>query len=91
MAAARLHDLYHSHASHAVVNGEILHVAGLLFGDRRVFMTNRYVHLDEATLSQDAERVAQAVERPLRRCFRRKRKVFAGPMNSLRVSALFGH
>ena len=57
MADARLHDLRHAHTSHAVMNGERLHVAGRLLGHRRASMTNRNVHLDDATLSQAAERV----------------------------------
>ena len=62
VADARLHDLRHAHASHAVMNGESLHVAGRLLGHRRVSTTNRYVHLDDATLSQAAERVAVSVK-----------------------------
>ena len=62
VADARLHDLRHAHASHAVMNGESLLVAGRLLGHRRASTTNRYVHLDDATLSQAAERVAMAVE-----------------------------
>ena len=61
VADARLHDLRHAHASHAVMNGESLHVAGRLLGHRRATTTNRYVHLDDATLSQAAERVAVAI------------------------------
>ncbi len=68
VADARLHDLRHAHASHAVMNGESLHVAGRLLGHRRASTTNRYVHLDDATLGQAAERVAVAVERKLRSC-----------------------
>ena len=62
VADARLHDLRHAHASHAVMNGESLHVAGRLLGHRRASTTNRYVHLDDATLSQAAERVAKAIQ-----------------------------
>ena len=65
VADARLHDLRHSHVSHAVMNGESLHVAGRLLGHRRATTTNRYVHLDDATLSQAAQRVAVAIERKL--------------------------
>ena len=65
VADARLHDLRHAHASHAVMNGESLHVAGHLLGHRRASTTNRYVHLDDATLSQAAERVAAAINRKL--------------------------
>ena len=62
VADAQLHDLRHAHASHAVMNDESLHVAGRLLGHRRAITTNRYIHLDDATLSQAAERVATAVE-----------------------------
>lgn len=62
VADARLHDLRHVRASHAVMNGEGLHVAGRLFGHRRATRTNRYVHLDDATLSAAAERVAMAID-----------------------------
>ena len=62
VADARLHDLRHAHASHAVMNGESLHVTGRLLGHRRASTTNRYVHLDDATLSRAAERVATAIE-----------------------------
>ena len=65
VADARLHDLRHAHASHAVMNGESLHVAGRLLGHRRASTTNRYVHLDEATLSQAAERAAVVIQRKL--------------------------
>ena len=62
VADARLHDLRHAHASHAVMNGESLHVAGCLLGHRRASTTNRYVHLDDATMSQATERVAAAIQ-----------------------------
>ena len=65
VADARLHDLRHAHASHAVMNGESLHVTGRLLGHRRASTTNCHVHLDDATLSQAAERVALAVQRRL--------------------------
>ena len=66
VADARLHDLRHAHASHAVMNGESLYVAGRLLGHRRASTTNRYVHLDDVTLSQAAERVAMLVQQKLR-------------------------
>ena len=59
---ARLHDLRHAHASHAVMNGESLHVAGRLLGHRRASTTNRYVHLDDVTMSQATGRVAAAIQ-----------------------------
>ena len=58
VADTRLHDLRHSHASHAIMNGESLHMAGRLLGHRGAATTNRYAHLDDGTLSEAAERVA---------------------------------
>ena len=62
---ARLHDLRHSHASHAIMNGESLHMSGRLLDHRRAATTNRYAHLDDATLSETAERVAEMVKSKL--------------------------
>ena len=45
----------------AVINGESLHVAGRLLGNRRASTTNPYLHLDDATLGQAAGRVAAAI------------------------------
>lgn len=66
VADARLHDLRHSHASHAIMNGESLHMAGRLLGHRRAATTNRYAHFDDVTLSKAAERVAVTIEQKLR-------------------------
>ena len=66
LADALLHDLCHSHTSHSDMNGESLLVAGRLLGHRWASTTNRYVHLDDATLSQATERLATAVLRKLR-------------------------
>ena len=54
------------HVSHAVMSGKSLHVAGHRLGNRRGSITNRYVHLDNAALSQVAERVAAAIEQKVR-------------------------
>ena len=66
-ADARLRDLRHSHASHAIMNGESLHMAGRLLGHRRASTTSRYAHLDDVTLSEAAERVALHVVLKLRK------------------------
>ena len=62
MVEARLHDLRHSHA---VMNGESPHISGRLLGHRRASTTNRYVHLDDATVSEAAEPVSLAIQRKL--------------------------
>ena len=62
---ARLHDL-HTQTSHAVMNGENLNVAGRLLAQPRAATTNRNVHLNDATLSQAAERVAVTARAKLR-------------------------
>ena len=61
VADVRLHDLRHSYASRAIMNGESPHVTGRLLGHRRPSTTNRCAHLDDANLSQAAELVALAV------------------------------
>ena len=66
VADARLHELRHAHASHAVMNGESLNVAGRLLGHRRASTTNRYVHLDDAILRHADECVANAIDNKLR-------------------------
>ena len=47
------------------MKGESLHVTGRLLDHRHATTTNRYAHLDDATLSAAAERVAGAIERKL--------------------------
>ena len=63
VADTTLHDLRHGHALHVIMNGESLHVAGRLLGHRSASTTNRCVHLDDASLSQAAERVALGIQR----------------------------
>ena len=55
---ARLHDLWHSHG---VMNGEDVPFARRMPGLRRAASTNRNVHLDDATQSEAADRVAVAI------------------------------
>ena len=62
---ARLHALHHANASHAVMIGESLYVAGRLLGHRRASATNRNARLDYATPSQAGERVAVTVRAKL--------------------------
>ena len=65
VADARLHDLRHAHASHAVMSGESLHVVGRRLGHPRASTANHYVHLDDAALSKATERVAMVIQRKL--------------------------
>ena len=43
-----------------------LHVTGRLLGHRQASTTNRYIHLDDETLSHGAEHVAVAARAKLR-------------------------
>ncbi|MCY4221953.1 MAG: site-specific integrase [Thiotrichales bacterium] len=65
VADARLYDLRHTHASHAVMNGESLYMTGRLLGHRNPTTTHRYAHLDDATLSAAAERIGAEMQRRL--------------------------
>ncbi|MCY4548578.1 MAG: tyrosine-type recombinase/integrase [Defluviicoccus sp.] len=57
----RLHDLRHTHASHAVMNGVPVPVVSRLLGHADVSMTLRYAHLGDREIEEAAERVGQAV------------------------------
>ena len=57
----RLHDLRHTHASHAVMNGVPVPVVSRLLGHADVGMTLRYAHLGDRDIEQAAERIGKAV------------------------------
>ena len=57
----RLHDLRHTHASHAVMNGVPVPVVSRMLGHADVGMTLRYAHLGDREIEEAAERVGQAV------------------------------
>ncbi|MDE0410473.1 MAG: tyrosine-type recombinase/integrase [Alphaproteobacteria bacterium] len=54
---ARLHDLRHTMASHAVMNGVPVPVVSRLLGHSNVQMTLRYAHLADRDIEAAAERV----------------------------------
>ena len=58
----RLHDLRHTVASQAVLNGVPLTVAARLLGHRNVRMTMRYAHVGDREIEAAAERVGQAID-----------------------------
>ena len=58
----RLHDLRHTHASHAMMNGVPLPVVSRLLGHSNVQMTLRYAHLADRDIEAAAERVGAAME-----------------------------
>ena len=62
----RLHDLRHSHASHAVMNGVPVPVVARLLGHSDVRTTLRYAHLGDREIERAAERVGQAIAALLR-------------------------
>ncbi len=57
----RLHDLRHTHASHAVMNGVPVPVVSRLLGHASVSMTLRYAHLGDRDVEAAAERVGQSI------------------------------
>ena len=57
----RLHDLRHTHASHAVMNGVPVPVVSRLLGHSNTRMTLRYAHLGDRDIEAAAERVGQAL------------------------------
>ena len=57
----RLHDLRHTHASHAVMNGVPVPVVSRLLGHSNVRMTLRYAHLGDREIEAAAERIGQSI------------------------------
>ena len=57
----RLHDLRHTVASHAVMNGVPVPVVARLLGHSNVKMTMRYAHLADRDIEAAAERVGKAM------------------------------
>ncbi len=62
----RLHDLRHTMASHAVMNGVPVPVVSRLLGHANVQMTLRYAHLADRDIEAAAERVGQAMSRAMK-------------------------
>ena len=62
----RLHDLRHTHASHAVMNGVPVPVVSRLLGHSDVRSTLRYAHLGNREIEAAAERVGQSIAALLR-------------------------
>ena len=57
----RIHDLRHSHASHAVMNGVPVPVVSRMLGHSSVTMTLRYAHLGDREIEQAAEAVGREI------------------------------
>ena len=57
----RLHDLRHTHASHAVMNGVPVPVVSRLLGHSNVSMTLRYAHLGDRDIEAAVEKVGKAI------------------------------
>lgn len=57
----RLHDLRHTHASHAVMSGVPVPVVSRMLGHSNVRMTLRYAHLGDREIEAAAERVGQSI------------------------------
>ena len=64
----RLHDLRHTFASHAVLQGVPLPVVSRLLGHKRPSMTLRYAHVGDREIEAAAERIGMAIARALDGC-----------------------
>ena len=61
----RIHDLRHTYASHAVLQGIPLPVVSRLLGHKHPSMTLRYAHVGDRETEEAAERVGEAIARAL--------------------------
>ena len=64
----RLHDLRHTFASHAVMNGVPVPIVSRLLGHSNTRMTLRYAHLGDREIEAAAARVGKALARVIRGC-----------------------
>ena len=67
----RLHDLRHTVASHAVMNGVSVPVVSRLLGHTNVQTTLRYAHLADKDIEDTAERIGAAMARVMSMAYRR--------------------
>lgn len=61
LEGVRLHDLRHTVATHAVMQGIPLPIVARLLGHRRSDMTLRYTHVGDAEVEATAERIGQTI------------------------------
>ena len=61
----RLHDLRHTFASHAVLQGVPLPVVSRLLGHKRTSMTLRYAHVGDRETEAAAERIGRSIAKAL--------------------------
>ncbi len=65
LAGVRLHDLRHTYASQAVMQGIPLPVVARLLGHSEARMTLRYAHVGDREIVAAADRIGQAISRAL--------------------------
>lgn len=65
LTGVRLHDLRHTYASQAVMQGIPLPVVARLLGHSEARMTLRYAHVGDREIVEAAERIGQAISRAL--------------------------
>ena len=58
---SRLHDLRHTYASHAVMNGVAVPVVSRLLGHSSIRMALRYAHFRDRDIEAAAERVGETI------------------------------
>ena len=61
----RLHDLRHTYASYAVLQGVPLPVVSRLLGHKHPSMTMRYAHVGDRETEATAERIGSAIVKAL--------------------------
>lgn len=63
----RIHDLRHTFASAGIMNGVPLHAVGKMLGHKSVTTTSRYAHIADKFAAEAAEKVAKAMQKPVKK------------------------
>ncbi|MGO6935891.1 tyrosine-type recombinase/integrase [Rhizobium ruizarguesonis] len=66
LSDVRLHDLRHTFASHAVIDGTGLAVVSKLLGHKSITTTMRYAHLNDPALRQASEQIGSKMSKTMK-------------------------
>lgn len=61
----RIHDLRHTFASLAILNGQSIHAVAMLLGHKSINTTHRYAHLERSYIATENDKIGQFFEKAM--------------------------